>query len=95
MQETLAGQLPNMQNQLSNLSTDKLESIYNSLYKLRPKVGMYIIYLERNEAKTKADADPDVYDKIMQKALEVKAAIANASKAYKSLLKKRSAQTSL
>ena len=70
---------------ISKFDHSQLESIGAALAKLRPTIGMYIKYLKNN----RDDYDPEIYGKIMQKALEVKDAVSAAGKECHRLMKSK------
>jgi hypothetical protein len=63
----------------------QLESIDIALSKFRSTIGMYIKFLRDN----RDDYIPEIYEKIMQKALEIKAAVSTATEECHRLLKNK------
>lgn len=70
---------------LSKMDRSQLESIDIALSKLRPLIGMYIKFVRDN----RDNYIPEIYEKIMQKALEAKAAVSAASKECHQLMKSK------
>ena len=68
---------------LTELNYSQVEAIKTGLDKLRPNVGVYRIYLERHSDAYQAD----IYEKLMQKTLDMQATITNAKKICTTWLK--------